>query len=75
MEMGNGLLGVEKHPEMAYAFRTFRAEQGLFQIFSHGYRPCPSIAIQKLLKRIKRVKLEEASYWVEKYHPSLAVAP
>ena len=79
MEMGAmDYWRVEKYPQMAYAFPQYIQDlnKKFSRYFPMGTGLVRVLPIQKAIENeSKRVKLEEVSYWIEKYHPSLAVAP
>lgn len=68
----------DKYPQIAYAFPAYI--QGLNKGFSK-YFPMATglvraVPVEKAIENEpKRVNLEELSHWVDKYYPSIAVAP
>lgn len=79
MEMGAmDYWRVNKNPEIAYAFPQYiqGLTKGFAQYFPMGTGLVRALPVQQAIENeSKRCELEEVSYWVEKYHPSLAVAP
>lgn len=68
----------DKYPQIAYAFPAYiqGLNMGFSKYFPMGTGLVRALPVQKAIENeSKRVNLEEVSYWLDKYYPSLAVAP
>lgn len=67
---------VEEHPEIADAFVTYveNLTKNFARFFPKGNGLVITVPVQKAIQaEPKRIGIEEISYWVEKYAPSLSV--
>jgi NADPH-dependent glutamate synthase beta subunit-like oxidoreductase/Fe-S-cluster-containing hydrogenase component 2 len=68
----------EKNPAIAYAFPQYIQDlnKGFSKYFPMGKGICRALPVENAIENeSKKVDLEEVSHWVDKYYPSLAVAP
>ncbi len=67
----------EEHPEASHAFSDYvqNLTEKYAQFFPNGMGLARVVPVEKAIQNEpRRMKLEELSYWVDKYYPSISVA-
>ncbi|MFX4263415.1 FAD-dependent oxidoreductase [Pelotomaculum propionicicum] len=68
----------DKYPQIAWAFPAYiqGLNKGFSKYFPMGTGLVRALPVQKAIENdSKKVDLEEVSHWIDKYYPSIAVAP